>query len=100
MVLTAGEIKYCCVFICHDAAAESWKHPPPRESSANSNKAGPVYPDAAQILRSTHVRPSSLRHSPTEPTHEEAGAVAQEVSERICDDRRGVSLIHQCVASL
>lgn len=59
---------------------------PARQSTANSSKAGLLYPDAAEILSHPLIRPSSLRHSPAEPTHEEAGAVAQEVSARICDD--------------
>lgn len=80
------EKKYCRIFKCHDAAAESWKRPPARRSTANSSKAGLLYPDAAEILSHPRVRPSSLRHSPAEPTHKEAGAVAQEVSARICDD--------------
>lgn len=40
------------------------------------------------------------RHSSAEQAHEGADAVTQRVRERVCDDGRGVSLIHQCAASL
>lgn len=41
----------------------------------------------------------SPHYSSTQPAHEEAGAVSRTVNERVCDEGRGVLLIHQCAAS-
>lgn len=47
----------------HNAAAESWK-PPPEVPQPIAVKPGcSLYPDAAEILRSTHVRLFFSRHS-------------------------------------
>lgn len=98
--------KRCCadsyrIFKCHDAAAESWK---PTELSANSSKAGSV-PASCILMQQKSRAPitsafffiaSLLCWANSRRSWRSR---VRRVSKRVCDDWRGVSLIHRCAAS-
>lgn len=83
---------------CHDAAAESWNPPLEVPQPIARKPVALLYPHAAETPCSTHVSRFVSRHCSTKQAQEDAGAVTQR--EWVCDDKRGVSPIHQSAASL